>query len=160
MHFLPVNINIENRRILIIGGGRVGLHKAQILARYTDSATVISPAFRDGFDALPFTLVRKEYVPQDLDGAFMVYICTENSELNRQIKQDARQRGVLASVCDCPELCDFTSPAIFRKNNMTVAVASDAKDVRRSMKIRDAIAENFDFIEEKVSAPHSIYNKH
>lgn len=138
----------------------MGLHKAQILARYTDSATVISPAFRDGFDALPFTLVRKEYVPQDLDGAFMVYICTENSELNRQIKQDARQRGVLASVCDCPELCDFTSPAIFRKNNMTVAVASDAKDVRRSMKIRDAIAENFDFIEEKVSAPHSIYNKH
>ena len=160
MHFLPVNINIENRRILIIGGGRVGLHKAQILARYTDSATVVSPAFRDGFDALPFTLVRKEYVPQDLDGAFMVYICTENSELNRQIKQDARQRGVLASVCDCPELCDFTSPAIFRKNNMTVAVASDAKDVRRSMKIRDAIAENFDFIEEQVSAPHSIYNKH
>lgn len=160
MHFLPVNINIENRRILIIGGGRVGLHKAQILARYTDSATVISPAFRDGFDALPFTLVRKEYVPQDLDGAFMVYICTENSELNRQIKQDARQRGVLASVCDCPELCDFTSPAIFRKNNMTVAVASDAKDVRRSMKIRDAIAENFDFIEENISALHSIYNKH
>ena len=160
MHFLPVNINIENRRILIIGGGRVGLHKAQILARYTDSATVVSPAFRDGFDALPFTLVRKEYVPQDLDGAFMVYICTENSELNRQIKQDARQRGVLASVCDCPELCDFTSPAIFRKNNMTVAVASDARDVRRSMRIRDAIAENFDFIEEKVSAPHSIYNKH
>ena len=160
MHFLPVNINIENRRILIIGGGRVGLHKAQILARYTDSATVVSPAFRDGFDALPFTLVRKEYVPQDLDGAFMVYICTENSELNRQIKQDARQRGVLASVCDCPELCDFTSPAIFRKNNMTVAVASDARDVRRRMRIRDAIAENFDFIEEKVSAPHSIYNKH
>ena len=160
MHFLPVNINIENRRILIIGGGRVGLHKAQIQARYTDSATVVSPAFRDGFDALPFTLVRKEYVPQDLDGAFMVYICTENSELNRQIKQDARQRGVLASVCDCPELCDFTSPAIFRKNNMTVAVASDARDVRRSMRIRDAIAENFDFIEEKVSAPHSIYNKH
>lgn len=138
----------------------MGLHKAQILARYTDSATVVSPAFRDGFDALPFTLVRKEYVPQDLDGAFMVYICTENSELNRQIKQDARQRGVLASVCDCPELCDFTSPAIFRKNNMTVAVASDARDVRRSMRIRDAIAENFDFIEEKVSAPHSIYNKH
>ena len=159
MHFLPININIENKRILIIGGGRVGLHKAQILARFTDTATVISPTFKEGFDALPFTLVRKEYEPEDLDGAFMVYICTENGELNRLIKQDAQQRGVLASVCDSPSLCDFTSPAIFRKDNLTVSVASDARDVRRSMQIRDAIAENFDFIEQNAPAPRSLYDK-
>lgn len=159
MHFLPINIDIENKRLLIIGGGRVGLHKAQILARFTDTATVISPVFREGFDRLPFTLVRKEYEARDLDGAFMVYICTEDGELNRRIKQDAQQRGVLASVCDNPSLCDFTSPAIFRKDNMTVSVASDARDVRRSMQIRDAIAENFDMIESHVSAPRSIYNK-
>ena len=159
MHFLPININIENKRLLIIGGGRVGLHKAQILARFTDSATVISPAFKEGFDGLPFTLVRKVYEPEDLDGAFMVYICTEDGKLNRQIKQDAQQRGVLASVCDSPALCDFTSPAIFRKDNLTVSVASDAKDVRRSMQIRDAIAENFDLIEQNAPAPRSIYDK-
>ncbi|MBO7051486.1 MAG: bifunctional precorrin-2 dehydrogenase/sirohydrochlorin ferrochelatase [Prevotella sp.] len=159
MHFLPINIDIENKRLLIIGGGRVGLHKAQILARFTDTASVISPEFREGFDRLPFTLVRKEYEAGDLDGAFMVYICTEDGELNRRIKRDAQQRGVLASVCDNPSLCDFTSPAIFRKDNMTVAVASDARDVRRSMQIRDAIAENFDLIESHVSAPRSIYNK-
>ena len=68
----------------------MGLHKAQILARFTDTVTIISPEFREGFDRLPFTLVRKEYEAGDLDGAFMVYICTENADLNRRIKHDAQ----------------------------------------------------------------------
>lgn len=141
MKFLPININIEGRRILVIGGGRVGLHKATILSRYTDEATVISPEFREGFEALPFTLIQKKYAPSDLDGAYMVYICTEDHELNRLIKQDAEERHVLASVCDAPALCDFTSPAIYSEDGITVAVSSDAKDVKRSIRVRDKIKE-------------------
>lgn len=159
MHFLPININIEGRRILIIGGGRVGLHKAQILSRFTSHATVISPHFREGFDELPFTLLRKSYEPSDLDGAHLIYICTEDSDLNRSILHDAHERHILASVCDSPELCDFTSPAIFRRDNLTVAVASDAKDVHQSMSIRDAIRDNFSLIESLATAPQSLYNK-
>lgn len=160
LSFLPININIEGRRIIIIGGGRVGLHKATILERFTDRATVISPEFREGFSQLPFTLVRKHYEPSDLDGAFLVYICTEDAQLNRQIKRDAEARGVLASVCDSPGLCDFTSPAIFRKDNLTVAVASDARDVHRSMSIRDAIRDNFDYLEAHSHDARSLYRKH
>ncbi|MBO5613645.1 MAG: bifunctional precorrin-2 dehydrogenase/sirohydrochlorin ferrochelatase [Prevotella sp.] len=160
LSFLPININIEGRRIIIIGGGRVGLHKATILARFTDRATVISPEFREGFSQLPFTMVRKHYEPSDLDGAFLIYICTEDALLNRQIKRDAEARGVLASVCDSPELCDFTSPAIFRKDNLTVAVASDARDVHRSMSIRDAIRDNFDYLEAHSHDAQSLYHKH
>lgn len=157
MHFLPININIEGRRIVIIGGGRVALHKATILSRFTDSATVIAPDFKDGFEELPFTLVRKEYEPEDLDGAALAYICTENHELNRSIHDDAHERHVLASVCDNPALCDFTSPAIFKKDNLTVAVASDAKEVRRSISIRDSIEENFAVIEERAKTPRRVY---
>ena len=57
MNFLPININIEGKRIVIIGGGRVGLHKATILHRFTEDVTVISPHFEDGFGKLPFSLV-------------------------------------------------------------------------------------------------------
>lgn len=157
LHFLPVNINIDGKRILIIGGGRVGLHKATILSRFTDSATIISSTFREGFQSLPFRLLQKAYEPADLDGAFLVYICTENDELNRRIKQDAEQRHVLASVCDNPSLCDFTSPAIFRQGDLTVAVSSDAKDVRRSMRIRDVIQDNFSHLESIAQPEKSIY---
>lgn len=139
--FLPVALNITGRRIVIIGGGRVGLHKATLLSRFTQEATVVSPLFREGFERLPFTLVRKPYSPGDLRGAFLVYICTEDEALNQRVCADARRMGVLASVCDNPSLCDFISPAIFRQGDMHVAVTSNGRDVRRSIAVRDRIAQ-------------------
>lgn len=159
MNFLPININIEGKKIVIVGGGRVGLHKATILSRFTDEATIVSPQFKEGFESLPFTLVQKSYEPSDLEGALLVYVCTENAELNEQIKRDAEERHVLASVCDSPKLCDFTSPAIFREGNLAVAVSSNATDVRLAMRIRDSIRENFELIREKASSFVSVYKK-
>ena len=147
MNFLPISISIAHRRIVIVGGGRVGLHKATILSRYTDATTdvrIISPKFREGFEALPFARVKKRYDAEDVDGAFLVYVCTEDSELNARVKRDCEERGVLCSVCDNPALCDFISPAIYRDENLTVAVSSDARDVRRSIRVRDNIRQAFD----------------
>lgn len=140
-HFLPVSIDISGRKILIIGGGKVGYHKSLILNRYTDEATVLSETFHEGFEKLPFRLIRKSYEPEDLKGVGMVYICTENHELNARIKQDAERYHVLASVCDNPALCDFVSPAVYKDGDLTIAVGSNAKDVHRSIRVRNAIRE-------------------
>ncbi len=137
--FLPIAINITGRRILIIGGGRVGLHKATILSRCTHEAEVISPTFREGFEHLPFRLVRKAWEPADLEGAFLVYVCTEDEALNREIKAEAARRGILTSVCDNPDLCDFTSPAILTDGPLRVAVTTNAQDVRRAIRVRDRL---------------------
>lgn len=139
LNFLPVAINITGKKIVIIGGGKVGYHKASILHRFTDEARVISPKFHEGFKSLPFSLINKEYSKDDLDGAFLVYICTEDESLNAQIKKDAEQNGVLASVCDNPVLCDFISPAIFKRDNINIAVTSNARDVYQSINIRNQI---------------------
>lgn len=159
MNFLPINIDIEGKRILIIGGGRVGLHKAKILNRFTQEATVISPKFEEEFHTLPFKLKEKSYDKKDLEGVFLVYVCTENSELNRQIKQDAQEMRILCSVCDNPQLCDFTSPAIFKKDDILIAVSSNATNVHKSMSIRDAIKENWDYLLKKLQSPHTLYTK-
>ncbi len=137
--YLPIAINITGRKIVIIGGGRVGLHKARILSQFTPDVTVISPRFLDGFGLLPFTLTRKEYEAADIADAFLVYACTENEALNRQIKADAEVLRVLVSVCDNPALCDFVSPAIHREDNLCVAVSSNARDVNRSIRVRNRI---------------------
>ncbi|MDR1882675.1 MAG: bifunctional precorrin-2 dehydrogenase/sirohydrochlorin ferrochelatase [Prevotella sp.] len=139
LNFLPVSVNITDKKILIIGGGKVACHKAAVLNRFTGKATVISPEFHEGFESLPFELVKKEYACEDLDGAFLVYACTENGQLNAQIKKDAECRGILTSVCDDPVLCDFISPAIYKSGNVTVAVSSNARDVSQSINIRNRI---------------------
>lgn len=148
--FLPVALNITGKKIVIVGGGNVGYHKATILSRYTDKAVVISPSFREGFDKLPFCLISKCYDKEDIRGAFLVYICTEDNATNLRIKADADELGILASVCDCPSQCDFISPAIYKFGDVCVAVTSNAKDVKRSVRIRDRIKrlgeEDIDFM--------------
>lgn len=141
LNYLPIAINITDKKILIIGGGKVGYHKASILNRFTSKATIISPQFHEGFRDLPFDLIEKKYEPSDLVGAFLVYVCTENETLNAQIKADAEVLGILTSVCDNPPLCDFISPAIYKKDHVTVAVSSNAQDVYQSLDIRNQIQE-------------------
>ncbi len=118
------------------------MHKATILRRFTDRAIVVSPNFREGFAELGFTLIAKRYDPHDIDGAFLVYVCTEDHDLNRRVKADAERRGILCSVCDNPALCDFISPAIYQHDGMMVAVTSNARDVKRSIRVRDEIKES------------------
>jgi siroheme synthase-like protein len=137
--FLPVSVNITGKKILIVGGGKVGSHKAALLSRFTDNIAVISPGFEDSLGDLPVERIRKAYEKKDLEGAFLAYICTGDEALNAQVKDDAEALGILACVCDHPALCDFISPAIYKEGDVTIAVSSNARDVRRSIAIRDAI---------------------
>ena len=141
MNFLPISINVTNKKILLIGGGKVATHKASIIARFiTDNVTVISPDFTSEIRQLPFTFIQKNYDKNDLKDFFLVYVCTGDHELNRQIKTDAEELGILTSVCDAPLLCDFVSPAIFKQEHLTIAVSSNAQNVYQSIAVRDRIA--------------------
>jgi len=139
LQFLPISINVTYKKILLIGGGKVATHKGSILARFVNNVTVIAPEFTPEIKELPFTFIQKEYEKSDLEGFFLVYICTGNHELNAQIKANAEEFGILASVCDAPLLCDFVSPAIHKEDNITISVGSNAQDVYKSVDIRNQI---------------------
>ena len=141
MDYLPITINIVSANILIVGGGKVATHKAQILARFTDHATVIAPEITEELKALPFHVIEKAFEPSDLNGIQILFVCTGDHELNHEIKRLAAQRHILTSVCDDPAQCDFISPAIHREGNLTIAVGSDSRDVKRSIRVRNRIKE-------------------
>jgi precorrin-2 dehydrogenase/sirohydrochlorin ferrochelatase len=141
MDYLPIAIRIASANIVIVGGGKVATHKAHILSRFTDHATVIAPEITDELKTLPFKIIEKEFEPEDLEGADILFVCTGNHELNHKIKALAAERKIITSVCDDPEQCDFISPAIFRDGNLTIACNSDSKDVRRSIRVRNRIRE-------------------
>jgi siroheme synthase-like protein len=141
MTFLPISINVTNKKILLVGGGKVATHKGQIMARLVQNVTVISPEFTDEIRQLPFEFVQKEYEKTDLVGYFLVYVCTGNHELNAQIRADAEEQGILTSVCDAPLLCDFVSPAIHKHGHVTISVASNAQNVYQSVAVRNQITQ-------------------
>jgi len=144
LQFLPISLNVTGKKILMVGGGKIATHKATIMKRFVDNVTVVAPEITPEIEALGYTLIRKEYEASDLDGSFLVYVVTDNHELNKQVKLDAEERGILTSVCDAPLLCDFVSPAIHKEGHITVSVGSNAQNVYQSVDIRNQIKELFE----------------
>ncbi len=146
--FLPLNIRIDNRKLLFIGGGAIALHKIKTVVQYTRNITVVSPEIQDELHQMGFTEIRKEYEKSDLEGFFLVYACTNIQEVNRRIKEDAAERGILVNVVDNRELSDFISPAVIKQDEMTIAVSSNGENVKKSVAWRNklkAIVQGGDF---------------
>ena len=144
MIFLPICINITGKKILIVGGGRIASHKLKTLLKYTKNIVIAAPEISNEIRNIDIEIIQKEYSPDFLNNFFLVYACTNNSILNLKIKSDANKLGLLVNICDSPNSCDFTSPAIFKQQNMSVAVSSNAENVKKSIKWRNKIKEVFD----------------
>lgn len=144
MIFLPISLNITDKKILLIGGGRIASHKIGFLEQFTKNITVIAIEVIDAIKQKGYAYIEKAYEKADLEGAFLVYACTNIQELNLRVKKDAEDLGILTNVVDNPTHCDFVSPAIYKYNHMTVAVGSNAQEVYRSIALRNKIK---DFLE-------------
>jgi precorrin-2 dehydrogenase/sirohydrochlorin ferrochelatase len=140
-NYLPISIDISDRKLLIIGGGHSALKKIRILQRFGAHLEVVAENIIDEVYETGVKCIKKTYESSDLKGYLMLYSCTNNETLDRQIAQDGREAGVLVNIHDNPALCQFVSPAIYQDGNITVAVGSNAQDVYESIRLRNLIQE-------------------
>lgn len=140
-NFLPVSIDISNQKILIIGDGSSAFKKLKILQRFDAEVEIIAINVCAEIKQSGVKYVERGYEKSLLKGYFMLYSCTNNYELDKQILADGKEMGVLVNIHDKPELCQFVSPAIYKDRNITVAVGSNAENVHESIKIRNEIQE-------------------
>jgi precorrin-2 dehydrogenase/sirohydrochlorin ferrochelatase len=139
--YLPISIDITDCKIIIIGGGQSALKKIRILQRSGALLEVVAENVIDDVIATGVVCFRKSYEKSDLKGYLMLYSCTNNVELDRQIAADGREAGVLVNIHDNPALCQFVSPALYQDGNITVAVGSNAENVQEAIRIRNQIQE-------------------
>jgi len=144
--FLPISIDISNRKILIIGGGESAFKKLRILQRFDACVEVIALKVGDKIRESGVKFYETAYRKELLEGYLMLYSCTNNEMLDRQILAEGTEMGVLVNIHDNPALCQFVSPAVFQNGNITVAVGSNAEDVYESIRLRNLIGE---FLTEK-----------
>lgn len=140
-NYLPIAIDISDSKILIIGGGQSALKKIRILQRSGANIEVVAENIIDEVYASGVIYRQKRYEKSDLNGYLMLYSCTNNETLDKQIAEDGREAGVLVNVHDNPALCQFVSPAIYRDGNISVAVSSNAENVYEAIRVRNLIQE-------------------
>ena len=151
----PAFLKLENLRVLLVGGGNVGLEKLTAILRNSPetAVTVISitmlAELRELAAGYPrIRLMERAYAEADLDAHDIVFAATDDPALHRVIKAAARQRRLLVNVADTPALCDFYLSSVVVKGQLKVAVSTNGKSPTVGKRLRavleDTLPEELD----------------
>lgn len=131
MKYYPVNLDINGRNCLVVGGGGVASRKVKSLLDCGALVTVVSPAFSRELEALSehpnLDCRNRPYRETDLEGHFLVIGATDDMELNRRISTDAERRKMLCNIADVPDACNFILPAVIRQGDLVLTVSTSGK---------------------------------
>ena len=129
--YYPIFIDVENRDVVIVGGGAVCARKAETMMRYGANVTVVAPEVTDEIAAWAkngrIQVRRKEYEEGDLEGASIVIASTDDECVNGRVARDCRRRKIPVNVVDVTHLCEFIVPAIVEKGSIQLAVSTGGK---------------------------------
>lgn len=144
----PAFLKLENLRVLLVGGGNVGLEKLTAILRSSPNTavTVVSISYlaelREVASRHPrIQLIERGWLETDLDGADIVFAATDDPALHRRIKEAARTRRLLMNVADTPDLCDFYLSSVVQKGQLKVAISTNGKSPTVAKRVRAVLEE-------------------
>jgi uroporphyrin-III C-methyltransferase/precorrin-2 dehydrogenase/sirohydrochlorin ferrochelatase len=125
----PVFMRVENRAVVIVGGGEEALAKARLLAQSSAALTIVADEPEESLvewaGANGAAIVREAYDASHLAGATLVFAASGDEALDRRVVADARAAGNPVNAVDRPELCDFFTPALVNRAPVAVAIGTE-----------------------------------
>lgn len=143
MGYLSLNIQINGRLIIIVGGGKVAERKACNILSAGAKLTIISPTLTFELQQLrdsgAIAHLPQKYSPGDLKGAFMVIAATNDRETNRLVADEAEKIAILAEITDNPSSGNVTSPAVIRQGDLTIAISTNSRAPSLAVAIKNEL---------------------
>ncbi|WP_205504467.1 TSUP family transporter [Rufibacter psychrotolerans] len=147
-NLFPVFLKLEQMRVLVVGGGNVGLEKLSALLQNSPRTTikVVAIQFNEAVLQLAqehdnITLEAKPFTPEDLAGADIVIVAVNDREASRAISLEAKRQGKLVNVADTPDLCDFYLSSVVRKGNLKIAISTNGKSPTMAKRLKETFHE-------------------
>jgi siroheme synthase-like protein len=129
--YLPINLDIRNRRILVVGGGNVALRKIETLLDFESDIRVIAPEPNEKIEYYAskgqLTIEKRGYASPEASEYGLVISASNDEAVNLQVSEDCNKAGVLVNVTDNPLKCSFIFPALLQRDCLTVAISTDGK---------------------------------
>lgn len=129
MDYLPLFARLNNRAVLLVGGGDIALRKARLLLDAGAQLTVVAPSLHEELTEL---LVGHTYIParfqaEHLHQHMLVVAATDDDQVNADVAEAANIANVWVNVVDDPERSSFIFPSIIDRSPIMVAVSSGGK---------------------------------
>ncbi|OBT13501.1 ferrochelatase [Vibrio sp. UCD-FRSSP16_10] len=128
MRYFPLFYDLNQRPVLVVGGGEVASRKVESLLNAGAYITVVSPTLEECL----LNLVHSEkihwikgfYQQHLIDEFVQIWATTDNPELNHRVHRDAKLAGIMVNVVDDTDYCDFITPSMINRGRIQVAFSS------------------------------------
>lgn len=129
--FFPLFIPMDGRIVVVVGGGKIATRRVATLIRFACRVRVVAPEISEQLavwaDEGRIDCQQASYSPAVLNGADLVVAATDLRAVNRQVGEDARERGLWVSVCDRKAECTFYFPAIIEHDTTVIGLSSEGQ---------------------------------
>lgn len=143
MRYYPIQLDIQNKKVVVVGGGTVAYQKITTLLKAGAQLWVISPILHPDLQKLwhqsKIQWKEKFYESGDLEGATLAFGATNNTEVNQQIHQEALQKKIFFNAVDQPQECDFIVPAHLERGALMVTFSTSGDLPWFSKKLRQKL---------------------
>ena len=153
MSFFPMYMDMQDLKVLVVGGGYIATEKLEKLVDFTKEITVIALRVEDEAQSLidenALTLHQRAYNTGDIQGFDIVIVATDTVDLHKEIYEESRGSRILVNSVDNTDYCDFIFPSYVQKGDLTIAFSTGgaspafAKYIRRHFEkiIPDSVGE-------------------
>jgi precorrin-2 dehydrogenase/sirohydrochlorin ferrochelatase len=157
MAYFPAFIKLDNKKILIVGGGNIAYEKLEHILDFTKDIYVIASELSDEMlstiEKENIQYEKRTYKKGDIEGFVMVIVAVDDIGLQAEIFEESKQTNCLCNAVDSVDYCDFIFPSYVKKDDLTIAISTSgaspavAKHLKRYLSnlIPDGIA---DFLRE------------
>ena len=139
--YYPVCLDLEDQRVLIVGGGKIAEGKIRPLLDAAADVLLVSPEvsaeIRAFADAGRITWVNRTFIESDLDRAFIVIAATDDRPVNASIAREARARGIMVNAVDDPPYCDYIAMSIVERGNLQIAISTGGRSPAMARWVRE-----------------------
>ncbi|MCS0673579.1 bifunctional precorrin-2 dehydrogenase/sirohydrochlorin ferrochelatase [Cytobacillus firmus] len=146
MNYFPLLMNLDYKKVVIVGGGHVARQKAEALLPTKAQVTVISPVVTEKLQQYIHeglvTWKEKSFEPADLDDAALIFAVTNDEEVNNAV-EEAAQHWQLLSRADAKGRVDFINPAVVRRGEFVLTVSTSGASPGLTRKVKSELAEQY-----------------
>jgi uroporphyrin-III C-methyltransferase / precorrin-2 dehydrogenase / sirohydrochlorin ferrochelatase len=134
----PVFLKLAGRRVLVVGGGPVAASKLRGLLDADATVVVVAPDVVEEIAAAPVEILRRPFVPEDLEGISFV-VAAAPPDVNREVAAAAHPRGLFVNAVDDMENATAYMGAIVRRAGVTMALSTDGEAPALAGLMREAL---------------------
>lgn len=143
----PIFVKLENRLVVVVGGGSVAEGKIASLlaadARVWVISPCVTPMIATWAEQTKVVWLARGFKPGDLREAYLAIATTSVVSVNEAVFREAEELGIFCNAVDDMENCHFYFGSVVQRGDLQIAISTSGKSPALAQRLRKELELQF-----------------